>query len=147
MKGMRLVGPKKMIYMPAGTIFIEYWMSNQKELKKVVDSFINNSIDIDDWHDIYVYKNNSCSWCYPSDENIDEYTLIDINIVGDADPENTVYLIIEDTNLIPQPIRGKVLKWQKILSKENKPKELDKWVLDRLNKYCGEYLDIDIKGE
>lgn len=146
MKGMRLVGPKKMIYMPAGTIFIEYWMSNQEELKKIVDEFCNNSLDIN-WYDICVYNDNSCSWCYPSYEDMDEYALIDINIVGDADPSNTIYLIIEDTNLIPQPIRKKVLKWQKILIKDNDASPPDEWAIKSLNERQGEYLDLDIKGE
>lgn len=44
MKGMRLVGPKKMICMPAGTIFVEYWMHNQEELKNDMKLFVADEL-------------------------------------------------------------------------------------------------------
>lgn len=158
MKGMRLVGPQKMINMPAGTIFIKYWMRNSAELKEVVDEFLNNSLEIQ-WRDVCIYYDNSASWSNAVDEeplddedeldddDDNDIWLIDINIVGDADPENTIYLIIENGNLIPQPIRDKVLKYRKFIIKDNNAETPPVWALESLNNSNGEYIDLDLKGE
>lgn len=99
-----LMGAKHFIDMPKGTIYLRFWEDTEEELFNVIENFKNNKLEID-WENVEIYGNNfgSMAFNYSEEDYIFYY---DANVVGDACPANTLYLIIPE-DLVPSniPIR------------------------------------------
>lgn len=95
-----LMGARKFIDMPTGTFFIPFWCNSCDEIikdfnEKPMKLFMDN---LDDFH---IYGDNNGSMSFSVDGNEDHIFYYDMNVVGDAEPESTLYLVI-DESLIPE---------------------------------------------
>ena len=114
----RLVGTRKFLKIAKpGTLFIplEYWgydfeRSSQK-LKNIVEEFKENPQYVYDinWSNLHIFIDNggSITFYYDTIDCNEEDNYIfyyDYNVVGDADPENTLYLIVDSIEDIPEHI-------------------------------------------
>lgn len=101
-----LMGARHFIDMPKGTIYLSFWKDTEEELLNVIDDFKNNKLKIC-WEDVEIYGDNSGSMAFMHDEE-DYIFYYDANVVGDASPNNTLYLIIPE-DFVPNtiPIRDK----------------------------------------
>ena len=114
----RLVGARKFLEIAKPeTLFIplEFWgydyERDGQELAEVVKMFTNNPLAAYDtnWGKIHVFVNNfgSVTFAYfpfICDEDEDYIYYYDYNVVGDASPEHTLYLIIDSIEDIPSHI-------------------------------------------
>lgn len=105
--GFRLMGARHFIDLPKGTIYISFEPLDINKLKEVIIDFKDNKLDFD-WQDAEIYYNNSGSWVFDcinyEDENSETLMdLVDINVVGDADPTKTLYLVFDD-DYVPNEI-------------------------------------------
>lgn len=113
----RLMGARKFLEIAKpGTLFIplEFWgydfeKSSQK-LKNIIEEFKENPQYIYDinWGNLHIFIDNSGSITFyhdSIDDLDDDYIYYyDYNVVGDADPENTLYLIIDSIKDLPNYI-------------------------------------------
>ena len=114
----RLVGARKFLKIAKpGTLFIplEYWgydfeRSSQK-LKSTVEEFKENPQYVYDinWSNLHIFVDNggSITFYYDTIDCNEEDNYIfyyDYNVVGDADPENTLYLIVNSIEDLPDYI-------------------------------------------
>lgn len=97
-----LMGARHFIDMPKGTIYLSFWKDTEEELLNVIDDFKNNKLKIC-WEDVEIYGDNSGSMAFMHDEK-DYIFYYDANVVGDADPALTLYLVISEElvpNIVP----------------------------------------------
>ena len=111
---LRLMGARKFLDMPKGTIYYVLWKGSREDCFKEINGFNKSpkehflSLDI---NKIHVYGNNRGSMCLhqPIDEenyepievnNLEDYIFYyDVNVVGDASPNTTLYIVIEESLL------------------------------------------------
>lgn len=114
----RLVGARKFLeIVKPGTLFIplEFWgydfEESGKELTDIVKMFANNPIAAYDanWGNLHIFVDNFGSitfrytpFIYGEDDDYIYY--YDYNVVGDASPEYTLYLIVDSIEDIPSHI-------------------------------------------
>lgn len=114
----RLVGARKFLEIAKpGTLFIplefgEYnFEENGQELADAIEKFINNPVSAYDanWGNLHIFVNNFGSvtfnytpFIYGEDDDYIYY--YDYNVVGDASPEHTLYLIVDSIEDIPAHI-------------------------------------------
>lgn len=141
-----LVGAKHFLDLPKGTIYERFWEDDEEDLLKIIEYFKNDKLEIA-WNDIEIYGNNGGSMAIDTKE--DNYIYYyDANVVGDAYPPDTLYLVIDEERLPKEiEINDKVFTKQDILKikekfltffDENEPidNKLDKtneWARDCLN--------------
>lgn len=101
-----LMGARHFIDMPKGTIYLRLWENNEKELLNIIENFKNDKLEIR-WENVEIYGDNYGSMAFMHDEE-DYIFYYDANVVGDASPKTTLYLIIPE-NFVPDtiPIRDK----------------------------------------
>lgn len=110
-----LMGARKFIDMPKGTIFQEIWENDEDSLYGFIEKFKNNDLQVY-WDEVYIYWNNSCSadmdeGLFRKDDDGD-VLFTDINVVGDANPPSTLYLVFNE-EIVPDYIlnvRDEILK-------------------------------------
>lgn len=114
----RLVGTRKFLEIAKpGTLFIplefgEYDSEESgQELTDAIEKFINNPVSAYDanWGNLHIFVNNfgSVTFNYTPfiyDEDDDYIYYYDYNVVGDASPEHTLYLIVNSIEDIPPHI-------------------------------------------
>lgn len=114
----RLVGARKFLEIAKpGTLFIplefgEYdFEENGQELADAIEKFINNPVSAYDanWGNLHIFVNNFGSitfryFPFNCDEDGDYIYYYDYNVVGDASPEYTLYLIVDSIEDIPSHI-------------------------------------------
>ena len=114
----RLVGARKFLEIAKpGTLFIplecgEYnFEENGQELADAIEKFINNPVSAYDanWGNLHIFVNNfeSVTFNYTPfiyGEDNDYIYYYDYNVVGDASPEHTLYLIVDSIEDIPAHI-------------------------------------------
>lgn len=103
---LKLIGAKHFIDMPTGTIYQRFWCDNESELNTIIEQFKTNQLEIN-WNDIEFYGDNNSSCLYDETE-ADHMNWYNANVVGDAYPKLTLYLIIPESK-IPQDIKEDVL--------------------------------------
>ena len=117
---MKLLGAREFIKMPVGTYYVEYWQNTVEECFKIIDDFNTNpenllNIEIDS---LEVFGDNSGSMRFSGmKEDEDHICYYDANVVGDACPNTTLYLVIEEYEL-PNEIQvsddeGNIIKLSK----------------------------------
>lgn len=152
----RLMGARKFIDMPPGTLYVRYWLHSEKECFELIKQFESDprrlTKDIDR---LCIYQDNSASLILDGQEQEEELTLTDINVVGDAGPEETLYAVF-DLDDIPNPLIIGGYRWtrRKIRSlinqviKDRDPYyRLRDWVytrLDQLAKNGNRIIDLDL---
>ena len=114
----RLVGARKFLEIAKpGTLFIplefgEYdFEENGQELADAIEKFINNPVSAYDanWGNLHIFVDNFGSvtfryFSFNCDEDDDYIHYYDYNVVGDASPEYTLYLIVDSIEDIPSHI-------------------------------------------
>lgn len=114
----RLVGARKFLEIAKpGTLFIplEFWghnpERNSQELADAVIKFVDNPLFVYDtnWDKLHIFINNCGSVTFAyfpfiCDEDEDYIYYYDYNVVGDASPEYTLYLIVDSIEDIPSHI-------------------------------------------
>lgn len=113
----RLVGARKFLEIAKpGTLFIplEFWgydsEKNGQKLADAIENFINNPVSIYDanWGNLHIFVDNggSITFYHDSIDDLDNNYIYyyDYNVVGDADPENTLYLIVNSIEDLPDYI-------------------------------------------
>lgn len=98
---MKLLGAREFIKMPAGTFYKEYWRNTKEECFQIIEefkkepkSFLNLSPD-----ELHVFGDNSGSMSFSGSKEDDYIFYYDANVVGDACPETTLYLVIDENEL------------------------------------------------
>ena len=107
MKEVRVIGSRKMLDMPAGTIFIPIEYDALHDISQFLTSGpinLNNYIS-----ELHIYGDNSGSASLNIDfrRSLDidskgseaDYFYYDYNVVGDAFPSNTIYIILTDEDI------------------------------------------------
>ena len=97
-----LMGARHFIDMPKGTIYLRLWENNEKELLNIIENFKNDKLEIR-WENVEIYGDNYGSMAFIHDEK-DYIFYYDANVVGDADPALTLYLVISEElvpNIVP----------------------------------------------
>lgn len=114
----RLVGARKFLEIAKpGTLFIplEFYgrdhEKNEQELADIIEKFMDNPLSAYDsnWGKLHIFVNNygSVTFAYfpfVCDEDDDYIYYYDYNVVGDANPEYTLYLIVDSIEDIPSHI-------------------------------------------
>jgi hypothetical protein len=98
---MKLLGAREFIKMPAGTFYIEYWENTIEKCLQIIDKFIKDSntfLDIKP-DELHVFGDNSGSMMFSGDKEEDYMFYYDANVVGDAGPSTTLYLVIDESEL------------------------------------------------
>ena len=98
---MKLLGAREFIKMPVGTFYVEYWKNKIEECLQIVDEFKKDpkkflEIRPDELH---VFGDNSGSMMFSGDEEENYMFYYDANVVGDASPSTTLYLVIDENEL------------------------------------------------
>ena len=145
-----LTGAKRFIDMPKGTIYFEFWTDRIK-CENIIKTFESNPKDLlCEFEDMHIYVNNDGSATFYNNEEDEDSPIFyyDANIVGDASPTETLYLVFNE-DIIPEKveINGRdnkiVLTKQQILNYKDKfLKELDIEVSDT-NKWARDLLHND----
>lgn len=114
----RIVGARRFLKVAKpGTLFIplEFWgynaEKNSQELVGVLEKFVDNPVSVydDSWEKIHIFVNNHGSVTFAyfpfiCEEDEDYIYYYDYNVVGDASPEYTLYLIVDSIEDIPSHI-------------------------------------------
>jgi hypothetical protein len=98
---MQLLGAREFIKMPPGTFYIEYWMKTIEECFQIIDKFKENSKSFLNFNAerLHVFGDNQGSMSFSGNKDDDYISYYDANVVGDACPSTTLYLIIEENEL------------------------------------------------
>ena len=138
---MRLVGAKEFLEtVKPGTLCVEYWKT--REICKEIIQDYENHVDITKKYlgEVFVFGDNSGSLAFLREyddkdigvENIDgiSYDCLfyyDLNIVGDAGPHETLYLVYDTEDEWPSGV--KVVNSKQVLDKDDL-KRIIKWFLE-----------------
>ncbi len=144
----RLLGARKFIGLPAGTLYTQFWFNNEKECEKMIEEFTENPSDFLDTEDLKIYQDNGASLILQEPFDEGELCLVDKNVVGDADPSCTLRIVF-DLEDLPEIIKvGKndegidmsftkdeIKEFIKIMKDYTDSNTQDfKWALDELDK-------------
>ena len=149
---MQLLGAREFIKMPSGTFYVRYWLNTEDQCLQLIDKFKNNpksflNIEPDD---LEVFGNNQGSMGFCGNKNDDYIFYYDANVVGDADPSNTLYLVLEETELpdkiverdeednFVEIVKGDIIRIKNMFVNEICDKSKDEWALKKLDKLSAE---------
>jgi hypothetical protein len=163
----RLLGARKFINLPAGTLYTEYWLNSTQECNEMVEKFIRNPNEFLDTSDLLIYQDNGASLILQGQKDAADIILTDINVVGDADPSTTLRVVF-DLDDLPEitEVRGyeydddkddctkdywskqEILEVINVIKEDNYfGKTSDHWALEeleRLHKEGNKIIDIEI---
>lgn len=165
---MRLLGARKFIGLPAGTIYKEYWLRDVAQCKSMIKEFQQSPERFSGMEDLLIYFNNGgslilCCRNVRNGTNVKmgkDIILTDINVVGDADPTRTLRVVFEPEE-IPDYVtimdeyddeevcapKSAIMQISDMIRKERDSVELDDWArdeLERLSANGNEIIDTDI---
>jgi hypothetical protein len=158
----RLLGARKFIGLPTGTLYKEFWLNNEEECEKMISEFTENPSNFLDTENLMIYQDNSGSLVLNDPFQGDEICLIDINVVGDAAPSCTLRIVF-DLEDLPETInvgkndedvdmsftKDEIKEFIKIMKDyADSDKQYFKWALDELDelyKDGNKIVDIDLK--
>jgi len=158
---MQLLGAREFIKMPTGTFYVQYWENTIEECLQIIDKFKkhpNKFLNIQP-DDLHVFGDNSGSMSFSGDKEENYIFYYDANVVGDACPSTTLYLVI-DENELPDEIstydskdnivkisKEDIIKIRNIFVNEVHNVYKDIWAveeLDKLSRYGNKIVDIKI---
>lgn len=102
---MKLIGAKKMYSMPKGTIYVRFWMDNDNQCYELMENFKNGKIKIDP-SDLDIYLNNLWALSYEESVKKNQPTYYDENVLGDADPVNTLYIVFDNIDDVVKHVKN-----------------------------------------
>ena len=158
----KLLGARKFIGLPTGTIYKEYWLKNEDECEKMINEFKENPNRFLNTRHLMIYQDNSASLLLQAPFWENELCLVDINVVGDACPSCTLRITFdledlqetinvgkddEDVDVIfsKEEIKEfiKIMKDDTNYRKQDFKSALD--FLDELYKNGNKIIDVDLK--
>lgn len=94
-----LLGARKFIDMPVGTIYIPISTNSSEQCFDIIDTFKMKPLDLLDFTDMEIYGDNSGSLTFITpDADYEDYRhWYDANVVGDASPTTTLYLVLDES--------------------------------------------------
>ena len=159
---MQLLGAREFIKMPTGTFYLEYWRNTTEECCQIIDKFKKdpkNFLNINP-DELHIFGTNSSSMMFSGDKEDNYIFHYDANVVGDACPSTTLYLII-DENELPNEIliyddeynivilsKDEVIRIKNIFINYVDKSE-DAWAIEELDKLShngSKIVDIKISG-
>jgi hypothetical protein len=98
---MKLLGAREFIKMSAGTFYIEYWRNTIEECFQIIDKFKKDPKSFLDIRadELHVFGDNSGSMLFSENKEENYIFYYDANVVGDACPSTTLYLVIDEKEL------------------------------------------------
>jgi len=98
---MKLLGAREFIKMPAGIFYMKYWENSKEECIQIIEEFKKDpksflEIEADD---LEVFGDNSGSMMFSGNKEDNYIFYYDANVVGDANPSTTLYLVIDENEL------------------------------------------------
>lgn len=146
---MRLIGAKAFLEtVKPGTLFIEFWMHSEKECLEIIKDY-KSGVDITQkyYGEALIFGDNSGSLGFVELEDEYDYDIIDgvkytclnyydHNIVGDALPTNTLYLVFDSEDEWPEKI-AIVGNDDKRLNREDMTR-IREWFFDNCGPFCDE---------
>lgn len=100
MRQLELLGAMKFLDKPKGTFYIPFIEKSEQKCWESADKFLDNPYELMELQQLHIYGDNGGSMCLSSDCDNKYIFYYDANVVGDAIPETTLYLVFDDT-LIP----------------------------------------------
>ena len=104
MKKLRVIGSRRMLDMPVGTMFIPIECKFGYNVLKYLNSRSFNICKLINNLHIYVDSKSSASLILDPEYPDEELFFYDYHIVGDTSPENTLYIILTEDDL-PEQIK------------------------------------------
>ena len=145
---MRLLGARQFLETAKpGTLFIQYWENSKNECLKIIQDFENGKNLLNEYYnDFHMFGDNSGSLAFIVNDDIvtidnEDYDCLfhyDCNIVGDANPNDTLYLVFDSEDEWPEAIHIEHTE-DKSLNKADLIK-IQKWFLST-NTFADETLD------
>ena len=147
---MRLLGAKEFLRtVKPGTLCIQFWMNNETECFNLIKDYESGKSVYNDYgygDNFFIFGDNSGSLAFikntkrimVGDAIYDCLFYYDLNIVGDASPTETLYLVFEDNEW---PDKIAVEDSDQFLTKDEL-KKIRKWFL----KKCGPFNDETYSG-
>jgi hypothetical protein len=103
---MKLLGGKEFIKSEPGTFYIEFWEHSEKDCLKIIEVFKRNPKELltkENLMELRVFGDNGGSMNFQSEEGGEEdedfIYYWDANVIGDASPTTTLYLVLEEDEL------------------------------------------------
>lgn len=112
---MRLIGAKEFLKtVKAGTLYKRFWLNSEKDCLDLIDKY-NRNYYLDYSYELEIFGDNSGSLAFlePTDEREvitignKDYTCLfyyDANVVGDAGPNTTLYLVYDGEDEWPSQV-------------------------------------------
>lgn len=101
MNKLMLLGARKFIDMPVGTIYVPLIMNSSEECFDAINTFKTKPTDLLDLTSMEIYGDNSGSLTFITpDHDADDKDYkhwYDANVVGDASPTTTLYLVLDES--------------------------------------------------
>jgi hypothetical protein len=160
---MQLLGAREFIKMSPGTFYVQYWVNTEEQCLEIIDKFKNNqkSFSDIDGDDLHIFGDNWGSMSFSGAKEDDYIFYWDANVVGDAGPSTTLYLVIEE-NELPKKLticdeddntvevsKKEIINIKNIFVNDVYEKNDDEWPFKELNKLSVEgnkIVDIKIVG-
>lgn len=162
----RLLGSRKFITLPPGTLYVEYWMKSTQECNKLINEFKSNPGKFLDTSRLMIYYDNSASLVLEGAKDDDEICLTDVNVVGDAMPDYTLRVVFDedaigDTVMIFGSCGNEMVEWTRdeLFTLVNDLKndadvteaqvEFNAWAIEKLNDLGNEgntLIDVDLEA-
>lgn len=98
---LELLGARKFLDKPKGTFYIPFIKNSEQKCWDLVEKFLDNPYDLIELQQLHIYGDNGGSMSLSSDYDDKYIFYYDANVVGDAVPKTTLYLVLDDT-FIPE---------------------------------------------
>ncbi|MGE4484591.1 MAG: hypothetical protein AB7C97_05695 [Oscillospiraceae bacterium] len=162
---MKLLGAREFIKMPPGALYFRFWENTKEDCMKIIEVFSEDPKSLLNLphDDLEVFGDNFGSMSFDGDKEDDYIFYYDANVVGDACPATTLYLIIDESELpntisihdsgynIIQLTKEEIVRIKNKFVNEVFHKNIDdKWAieeLDRLSKENNSVVDTNILHE
>jgi len=159
---MYLLGAREFIKMPTGTFYEPYWENTKEECLRIICQFKKEPTTFLNITDLHVFGDNSGSMSFTGNKEDDYIFYYDANVVGDADPSTTLYLVLDenelpdiisiydDENNIIKLTKDEVIKIKNIfINNLFDNYKMDEWAVKYLDTLSEEYnsiVDVNIRS-
>jgi len=159
---MYLLGAREFIKMPAGTFYEPYWKNTKEECLQIINKFKEEPKTFLDITDLHVFGDNFGSMSFTGNKEDDYIFYYDANVVGDANPSTTLYLVLDENELpdiilinddeynIIQLTKDEIIKIKNnFINNVFYKYETCEWVVEELDKLSKEYnsiVDVHIRS-
>jgi len=173
---MKLLGAKEFIKSKPGTFYFSFWKNTEEECFKIIEQFNKDPKSLlNEEDELEVYGNNSFSMSFRSgrfdwdtgimskSENDEDFIFCwDANVIGDASPLTTLYLVLEEDELpefiiavnsfYENPVKlskDRILRIRNLFVKKycSEIEELSDWIKEAIKEYSkeSEIFNVNVK--